>query len=195
MPCTHPEVDCIGKGKARKPYEFGAKVTRGRHAQAGADGGARSFTGNPYDGHTLAEQLEQVRILTGDTGGSPKQAVVDLGFRGVDAANPGFEIIHRGRFKSLTDQQRRWLRRGQAVEPAIGHLKHDNGMDRCLLKGQTGDALHAVLRTIVRLGLQGLWLRLTAAIALALRAAIHLHAGSGARAHRHRASSVDWAQR
>jgi len=31
------------------------------------------------------------------------------------------------------------------VEPAIGHLKHDNGMDRCWLMGQTGDALHAVL--------------------------------------------------
>ena len=28
---------------------------------------------------------------------------------------------------------------------SIGHLKHDNRMDRCWLKGQTADALHAVL--------------------------------------------------
>jgi len=53
--------------------------------------------------------------------------------------------IQRRRIKTMTDQQRRWLKRRQAVEPAIGHLKHDNGMDRCWLKGQTGDALHAVL--------------------------------------------------
>lgn len=140
-----PEVECIGKGKARKPYEFGVKVSLAITHKQGLMVGARSFTGNPYDGHLLAEQLEQVTILTEDTGTKPRQVVVDLGFRGVDAANPGVEIIHRGRFKTLTDQQRRWLKRRQAVEPAIGHAKHDNGMDRCWLKGQTGDALHAVL--------------------------------------------------
>jgi IS5 family transposase len=172
-----PEVECIGKGKARKPYEFGVKVSVAVTHKQGLVVGARSFTGNPYDGHTLAEQLEQVKILTEDTGGSPKQAVVDLGFRGVDAANPGIEIIHRGRFKSLTDPQRRWLKRRQAVEPAIGHLKHDNGMDRCWLKGKTGDALHALLcaagfnirwllRAMVRMGLKGLYLRLIGLLAV-----------------------------
>ena len=30
-------------------------------------------------------------------------------------------------------------------EPIIGHLKADHRMDRCHLKGQTGDAIHAVL--------------------------------------------------
>lgn len=171
-----PEVECIGKGKARKLYEFGVKVSLAITHKQGLMVGARSFTGNPYDGHTLAEQLEQAAILMEDTGKKPRQVVVDLGFRGVDAANPGVEIIHRGRFKSLTDQQRRWLRRRQAIEPAIGHTKHDNGMDRCWLKGQTGDALHAVLcaagynirwllRAIVRLGLRGLYLRLLALVA------------------------------
>jgi IS5 family transposase len=178
-----PEVECIGKGKARKAYEFGVKVSVAVTHQQGLVVGARSFPGNPYDGHTLAEQLEQVKILTENTGGTPRQAVVDLGFRGVDAANPGIEIIHRGRFRTLTDLQRRWLRRRQAVEPVIGHLKSDHGLDRCWLKGQTGDALHAVLcaagfnirwllRAMVRLGLKGLLLRLLATLALALRAAI-----------------------
>ena len=125
----------------------------------------------------MAEQLEQATILTEDTGAQPKQVVVDLGFRGVDAANPGVEIIHRGKFKGLTDQQRRWLKRRQAVEPAIGHLKHDNAMDRCWLQGATGDALHAVLcaagynirwllRSIVRLGLRGLFAPLFALLAM-----------------------------
>jgi IS5 family transposase len=163
-----PEVECIGKGKARKPYEFGVKVSVAVTHKQGLMVGARSFTGNPYDGHTLTEQLEQVAILTEDVAAAPKQVVVDLGYRGVDADNPGVQIIHRGKFKSLTRQQRRWLKRRQAVEPAIGHLKHDHAMDRCWLKGQTGDALHAVLcaagynirwllRAIVRLGLKGLF--------------------------------------
>lgn len=166
-----PEVECIGKGKARKPYEFSVKVSLAITHERGLMVGARSFAGNPYDGHTLAEQLEQATILMEDTGKKPRQVVVDLGFRGVDDANPDVQIIHRGKFKSLTDQQRRWLKRRQAVEPAIGHAKHDNGMDRCWLKGQTGDALHAVLcaagynirwlkRAMVRLGLKGLCLRL-----------------------------------
>ena len=96
--------------------------------------------------------------------------VVDLGFRGVDRDNPQVQIIHRGKYKSLTHQQRRWLKRRQAVEPAIGHLKSDHRMDRCWLKGQLGDALHAVLcasgynlrwllRAIVRLGLRAVFLR------------------------------------
>ncbi|MCL2344387.1 MAG: IS5/IS1182 family transposase, partial [Desulfobulbus sp.] len=83
-------------------------------------------------------------------------------------------------------QQRRWLKRRQAVEPAIGHCKQDNALDRCWLKGQTGDAVHAVLcaagynirwllRAMVRLGLKGLfapvlallvWLEITLAGAL-----------------------------
>ena len=29
-----PEVECIGKGKAHRPYEFGVKVSRRHHAQA-----------------------------------------------------------------------------------------------------------------------------------------------------------------
>jgi len=184
-----PEVECIGKGKARKPYEFGVKVSVAVTHKQGLMVGARSFTGNPYDGHTLNEQLEQVRILTEDTATKPKQVVVDLGFRGVDADNPGVQIIHRGKFKSLTAQQRRWLKRRQAIEPAIGHLKHDNGMDRCWLQGATGDALHAVLcaagynirwllRAIVRLGLTGLVAPL---FALLVTLAVALVTGTGMR--------------
>ncbi|MCZ2152553.1 MAG: IS5 family transposase [Bryobacterales bacterium] len=140
-----PEVECIGKGKARKPYEFGVKASIAVTHRTGLMVGARTFPGNPYDGHILSAQLEQTGILLEGSGRCPSQVVVDLGFRGVDADNPGVEIIHRGKAKSLTKQQRRWLKRRQAVEPAIGHLKSDHRMDRCWLKGSLGDALHAVL--------------------------------------------------
>ena len=140
-----PEVECLSKGKARHPYEFGVKASLAVTHRRGLVVGARTFPGNPYDGHILAAQLEQTSILLEDVGRAPKQVIVDLGYRGVDADNPGVEIIHRGRFKSLTQQQRRWLRRRQAIEPVIGHLKADHRMNRCWLAGSLGDALHAVL--------------------------------------------------
>jgi IS5 family transposase len=87
-------------------------------------------------------------------------------------SNFGVQLVHRGKSKTLTAKRRAWLRRRQAVEPAIWHLKTDHRMDRCWLKGSDGDALHAVLctagfnirwllRAIVRLGLDGLFLALT----------------------------------
>ena len=163
-----PEVECIGKGKARRPYEFGVKVSVAVTHKSGLMVGARSFPGNPWDGHTLAEQIEQSTILLEDIGVKPKQVVVDLGYRGkdVDAANAGVQIIHRGRYKTMSKHERKLLKRRQAVEPAIGHLKSDNRMNRCWLKGAIGDALHALscavgynlrwlMRAVLRLGLKG----------------------------------------
>ena len=139
-----PEVECIGKGKARRPYEFGVKVSLAVTHKQGLMVGARTFPGNPFDGHTLSAQLEQTTNLLQDLERKPRQVIVDLGFRGVDADNPGVEIIHRGKFKTLTALQRRWLKRRQAIEPMIGHTKSDHRMDRCWLKGAVGDALHAI---------------------------------------------------
>ena len=61
-----PEVECIGKGKARKPYEFGVKVSLAVTHKQGLMVGARTFPGNPFDGHTLAQQLEQTTNLLQD---------------------------------------------------------------------------------------------------------------------------------
>ncbi len=53
-----PEVECISKGKARRPYEFGVKVSITTTHREGLVVGARTMPGNPYDGHTLAEALD-----------------------------------------------------------------------------------------------------------------------------------------
>ena len=140
-----PEVECIAKGKSRTPYEFGVKVGIAMTLKHSLIVGARTFPGKPYDGHTLREQLEQASILMQDTGIKPSTAYVDLGYRGVDADNPGVAIKHRGKFKTLTSQEKKLLKRRQAIEPIIGHLKADHRMDRCHLKGKVGDSLHAVL--------------------------------------------------
>jgi IS5 family transposase len=70
---------------------------------------------------------------------------VDLGYRGVDQDNPGVSIKHRGKYKSLTEKELKLLKRRQAIEPIIGHLKSDNRMNRCHLKGPEGNAIHDVL--------------------------------------------------
>lgn len=134
-----PEVECIGKGKARQPYEFGVKVGIAVTARGGFIVGTRSYPGNPYEGDVLAEQLEQVGILSGV---QPETAIVDLGFRGRQIE--GVQILHRGKPKRLTRRQWQWVKRRQAIEPVIGHLKEDCRMRRCHLKGTLGDALHAI---------------------------------------------------
>ena len=109
-----------------------------------------------------------------DSAAKPATVFVDLGYRGVDAQNPDVDIVHRGKTKRISEQDRRLLKRRQAIEPIIGHLKADHRMDRCHLKGVQGDRLHAVLcaagynirwllRMITRKGitfLQRLYLRL-----------------------------------
>ncbi len=83
----------------------------------------------------------------------------------------GLPAIRTVDYKTLTTVQRKWLKRRQAIEPAIGHVKHDHRMDRCWLKGEQRDALHAVLcaagfnirwlmRATARLGLAAVHLRL-----------------------------------
>ncbi|PPV04643.1 transposase, partial [Xanthomonas axonopodis] len=100
------------------------------------------FPGNPYDGDTLAEQLEQTRGLLQDVNVIAQVAIVDLGYRGREV--DGLQILHCGKAKTLTRRQWGWINRRQAVEPVIGHLKQDCRLNRCHLKGAEGDALHVL---------------------------------------------------
>lgn len=85
--------------------------------------GVRSFPGNRYDDHTMYEQIEQSKILMQSLGVKPEVVYADLGYRGVDKDNPDVEIKYRGKDKRFTDEERRQLKRRQAIEPIIGHLK------------------------------------------------------------------------
>jgi IS5 family transposase len=135
-----PEVECIAKGKARTPYEFGVKTSVAVTAKEGLVVGMRSMPGNPYDGHTVDSQIEQIGILTGTT---PKMALVDRGYRGVQAsAGTRLLVSHTRR---LPKPLKKLLKRRQVVEPMIGHMKTDGLLDRNWLKGALGDAMHAVL--------------------------------------------------
>jgi IS5 family transposase len=137
-----PEVECIAKGKAGKPYEFGNKVSVAVTSRGGWLVGARSFTRNPYDGHTLAAQMEQVRNMIGDR---VREAHVDMGYRGHDY--DGAVRIHVDkRSRGRTPRPLwRWMKRRAAVEPSIGHLKNEHRLERNRLRGTYGDAINAIL--------------------------------------------------
>jgi len=135
-----PDVDCISKGKARVRYEFGTKVSIATTIKEGFVVGIRAMPGNPYDGHTLAEALEQVEILSDQR---PSLAVVDRGYRGHGVENTS--VLISGTRRGLTPKLKKLLRRRSAIEPEIGHMKSDGRLARCPLKGLHGDAIFAVL--------------------------------------------------
>ena len=135
-----PEVDCISKGKARVRYEFGTKVSIATTIDEGFVVGMRALPGNPYDGHTLAEALEQVEILTEQ---KPTLAVVDRGYRGHGVETT--RVLISGTRRGLTPLLANLLKRRSAIEPEIGHMKSDGRLSRCPLKGTFGDAIFAVL--------------------------------------------------
>jgi len=141
-----PEVECIGKGKARTRWEFGVKVSLAV-SNARAPGGqfvlgARACPGSPYDGHTLKAQLDQVAKLTGT---KVRRTYVDLGYRGHDAKTAGAEIYISRQRNLPSPTIRRELKRRSAIEPVIGHLKSDGLLERNHLHGERGDAINLVL--------------------------------------------------
>ena len=142
-----PEVECIGKGKAHRPYEFGVKVSvatplnRCKGGQFIAH--VKALPGNPYDGHTLATVIPEMEAQIGV---NLTRIVADRGYRGHNAPpDHKFKVYISGQRRGVTEAIKRDLRRRSAVEPVIGHVKSDHRMDRNYLAGTHGDAANAVL--------------------------------------------------
>lgn len=140
-----PEVECIAKGKAHKPYEFGCQVSI-TTTNARSPGGqfvlhARALHGRPYDGHTLASVMAETQALTGV---EIKRAYVDKGYIGHNAPKP-LRVYRSGQKRGVHGQIKKELRRRAAIEAVIGHLKSEGHLGRNYLKGRHGDQANAVL--------------------------------------------------
>ena len=164
-----PEVECIGKGKARTRYEFGAKTSIATTNERTRGGqfilGAQALPGNPYDGHTLAGQIDQVARLTGTT---VRRAYVDRGYRGHKIEREGLDITISHTRGIASPTIRREMRRRAAIEPVIGHLKDDGHLERNHLAGHEGDAINAILSAAGHnMRLLARWLRLLFVLLLA----------------------------
>ena len=141
------EVECIGKGKAHKPYEFGVKVSVATTLNRSKGGQfalhAAALPGNPYDGHTLATVIPDMEKMIGN---ELSRILADAGYRGHNAPESHkLRVFTSGQKRRLTPTIKRQMRRRSAVEPVIGHLKSEHRMDRNYLAGEQGDAVNAVL--------------------------------------------------
>ena len=104
--------------------------------------GAMSLPGNPFDGHTLEEQLEQVERLTGMM---PKRCHVDRGYKGHGMDSETYHVIIAGSWKGISKAIKKEMKRRSGIEPALGHQKSDSKLGRSWLKGVPGDAENAGL--------------------------------------------------
>jgi IS5 family transposase len=109
-----------GEGNAHTPYEFGMKVSITTTRKGRMMVGKHSMPGNPYDGHTRAEALEQAAILCDAPLVIP---IVDRDYKGV--AVDGEKIYHPGWKRGITRGLRAMIRRQSAIEAIIGHVKTD----------------------------------------------------------------------
>ena len=140
-----PEVECIGKGKARAPYEFGCKVSIATPATKPRGGQfvlhAKALHGNPFDGHTLGPVIADLEQLTGV---ETRRIHVDKGYRGHNHKEK-FRVWVTGQVRRVTRPIRQEMKRRAAVEPVIGHVKAEHRLGRNYLKGRDGDRSNAVL--------------------------------------------------
>ena len=137
-----PEVECISKGKAHKRYEFGCKVSVTTTSKDNFVVGAQAIHGNPYDGHTLREAVEQAERL-GDF--KTKDIYADRGYRGHNYEGQAKVHLARKGIRKVKPSLRYWLKRRSAIEPVIGHMKNDGHLGRNYLLGVEGDKINAIL--------------------------------------------------
>ena len=107
------DVECISKGKARKRYEFGNKTSF--VLSGGIIIGAKSFFGNPYDGHTLEEVIKQAEAISGK---EIEKIYVDKGYKGKQHHPKGKEVYVSGTEKAECSREK-------APEKKIKHRASD----------------------------------------------------------------------
>src|SRR5262249_56280774 len=114
-----PEVECIGRGKARAPYEFGCKVSIATPVTAPKGGQFRASrqgaAWQPYDGHTLGPVIADLEKLTGVT---VRRIHGDKGYRGHNYPNR-FKVWISGHVRPVTKAIRRHIPPPPPLPPPI----------------------------------------------------------------------------
>jgi len=136
-----PNVKCYSKGKEHKKFEFGSKVSVLVDQSSGVIMGALNFTQSLHDSKTIPEVLEQYERLNGK---EAKEVFVDRGYKGIKQYKAS-RIFVPTPDKNITKSQRKKHSRRAAIEPVIGHLKHDYRLCRNYLKGILGDNMNIIL--------------------------------------------------
>jgi IS5 family transposase len=136
-----PHVKCFTKGKEHKKYEFGSKASFLITQNTGVIVGAMNFNNNIHDSKTLPSAIEQYERLTER---KAKNIFVDRGYRGPKMINQTAICVPKID-KNITNKKRKQHSRRAAIEPIIGHLKHNYRMIRNYLKGVIGDEINVIM--------------------------------------------------
>jgi IS5 family transposase len=136
-----PSVKCYTKGKEHKRFEFGSKASFLVTQTTGVIVGALNFSEQLHDSKTIESALEQYERLTGN---SAKDVYLDRGYRGKTQIKDT-KLYTPKPDKKITATKRKRHKRRAAIEPIIGHLKHDYRMVRNYLKGTIGDEMNVML--------------------------------------------------
>ena len=141
-----PEVECIQKGKVHKRFEFGCKVSFVTTSKNNWIVSAKAIHGNPYDGHTLKESIDQMERVCNVL---PKDIYADMGYKGKIPIHENINLhLSRSGKKKITPWERMWLRRRNAIEPIFSHAKYYHRMNRNHLLGKAGDKINAILSAV-----------------------------------------------
>jgi len=142
-----PEVECIGKGKAHRPYEFGAKVS-GATPINRCKGGQfvahiAALPGSLCDGHTLGKVIPAIEA---QIGGGITRIVADSRLpRSQCSQRLSAESLHLGSKAQRHSSDQTRPAPTLSGRTRHGHLKAEYRMDRNYLSHRTGDAINAVL--------------------------------------------------
>ena len=141
-----PGIYCVGKGKDHKPYEYGRKASVVATMKSQVIVGVASHDKHEHDSKTLKAALDSAnenRKMPVST------AVVDRGYRGSKRKVEAEVILPSAPLKRDDQRERQRKRRlcqkRAAIEPIIGHLKHDFRLARNWLKGSEGDAINILM--------------------------------------------------
>lgn len=136
-----PEVKCYTKNKEHKRFEFGSKASFLITQNTGVIVGALNFTETLHDSKTVPQALEQYHRLMDK---EPRNIFLDRGYRGPKKI--GNTALHTPKpEKNITTSKRKRYKRRAAIEPVIGHMKHDYRMLKNYLKGTAGDAINVMM--------------------------------------------------
>jgi len=141
-----PDVYCVGKGKDHKPYEYGRKASVVSTLKSQVIVGVESHDEHTHDSRTLKSALASAHRIRKT---KIELAVVDRGYRGAKKQVDIEVLLPNPPLKRDTDYQRQkkrmLCRKRAAIEPIIGHLKHDYRLTRNWLKGSEGDSINLLM--------------------------------------------------
>lgn len=139
-------IYAMAKGKDNKSYEYGTKASVVSTYTHGIIVGVSAHAINQHDSKTLEAALTHAHT---NRKTAIHEAVCDRGYRGIKQIGTTAISIPGVHLKRDTEEQkeakRKKFRRRAAIEPILGHLKHDYRMARNYLKGFMGDQINLLM--------------------------------------------------